>query len=524
MPSIKLKKKTQEYLAEKERSKQPPKDTEMDSTEAKKKDILPKKKEKPAVDVEVPILLEKRKRTIPPGEQKLMDWLSEHVESREGSCVSFQILYDYFTDFCAQQDSPVTIDTAQFNRVVRDKFGKEVGIQDSSPYKGLIKEVKPKPKSTKVKAESLNMKMRDIIEEVLKEIGNPTNGVQFRTIKTTTANKYPALQIDLLPNKLLSALERGVYYGHIDLVKGTGKCGFYRLHGVEPSEEMKEKEDKEKEKERLKKEEKLKKKKEKESEKENTEGESSSEGEKGEKPKKKRKSEDGGGSSDEPPKKKKKRKPSPKKAKWDKGDPHSHPEKVDDTFPLAFTYCSEPKEASFKKIRQYLVDYYPSVNIDTKLKQALEKGIEHGIWEQSTGGSVGQGSFRLLLDDFNPESSKTIDDMICQAIVASHEPKTSTVIRIKQYIMDYHPDFSIESRPHKFKTALERALKNGVVRQLTGIGMSGTFQLVKSFIPSPKTLAGIDDDVVQFDDAEFVPDEKYVVRKTKSGRFSGKRA
>lgn len=54
--------------------------------------------------------------------------------------------------------------------------------------------------------------------------------------------------------------------------------------------------------------------------------------------------------------------------------------------------------------------------------------------------------------------------MICQAIVASHEPKQSTVIRIKQYIMDYHPDFNIESRPHKFKTAMERALKNGVIR------------------------------------------------------------
>jgi hypothetical protein len=32
------------------------------------------------------------------------------------------------------------------------------------------------------------------------------------------ANKYPALQVDLIPHKLVAALERGVYYGSIELV------------------------------------------------------------------------------------------------------------------------------------------------------------------------------------------------------------------------------------------------------------------------------------------------------------------
>lgn len=53
-------------------------------------------------------------------------------------------------------------------------------------------------------------------------------------------------------------------------------------------------------------------------------------------------------------------------AKWERGDLHSNPEKIDDTFPLAFTYSSEPKEASFRKIQKYIADYYPSVNVDTK--------------------------------------------------------------------------------------------------------------------------------------------------------------
>ena len=40
-------------------------------------------------------------------------------------------------------------------------------------------------------------------------------------------------------------------------VKGTGKCGFYRIFGAEPREDIKEKEEKEKEKEKQKKEEKV---------------------------------------------------------------------------------------------------------------------------------------------------------------------------------------------------------------------------------------------------------------------------
>lgn len=540
MPSIKLKKKTQEYLAEKERSKQnvvkepePEPQPEPEPEKIKKISKEPKPKPKEKAPVDIPQILEKRKRSVPPGEQKLTDWLTEHIESREGANVSNQILYEYFTDFCAQENSPVTIESAHFYRVIKDKFGKEVGIKESSPYKGLIKETKPKPKQMKVKAESLNKKMKDIIEEVLKETGNPTCGIRFPNLKMAIANKYPALQVDLIPHKLVAALERGVYYGSIELVRGTGKCGFYRLFGVEPREDIKEKEEKEKEKEKQKREEKLQKKKEKkEAEKENKEGEETGETETEPEPEKQKKKatkrpveKEEETADGEPKKKKKKKRKAAKKAKWEKGDPHSNPEKIDDTFPLAFTYCSEPKEASFKKIQKYIADYYPSVNVDTKLKSALEKGVEKGLWEQCSGSSAGSGSYRLRVDDFNPESSKTTDDMICQAIVASHEPKQSTAIRIKQYLLDYHPDFNVESRPHRFKMAIERALKKGTIKQLTGIGLSGTFQLSNVFIPSPSTLAGNEDAEGRWVERdEIISDEKYVVRKTKSGRYAGKRA
>ena len=65
--------------------------------------------------------------------------------------------------------------------------------------------------------------------------------------------------------------------------------------------------------------------------------------------------------------------------KWERGDPHSNPEKIDDTFPLAFTYSSEPKEASFRKIMKYLIDNYPSVNVDTRFVSfsSIFAGFKH---------------------------------------------------------------------------------------------------------------------------------------------------
>lgn len=81
MPSIKLKKKTQEYLAEKERSKQnvvkdpePEPQPEPEPEKIKKISKEPKPKPKEKAPVDIPQILEKRKRSVPPGEQKLTDW------------------------------------------------------------------------------------------------------------------------------------------------------------------------------------------------------------------------------------------------------------------------------------------------------------------------------------------------------------------------------------------------------------------------------------------------------------------
>lgn len=61
---------------------------------------------------------------------------------------------------------------------------------------------------------------------------------------------------------------------------------------------------------------------------------------------------------------------------------------------------------------------------------------------------------------------------------------------------------------------------------MSGIGATGSFQLVESFIPSPAILAGDADAEMEevaagaaaADDSDGGYQETYVVRKTKSGR------
>ena len=50
--------------------------------------------------------------------------------------------------------------------------------------------------------------------------------------------------------------------------------------------------------------------------------------------------------------------------------------------------------------------------------------------------------------------------------MASHAPKIASALYIKKYINTYHPDFNIDARPFLYKSALERGIKKGIVRQV----------------------------------------------------------
>lgn len=555
MPAIKFKRATAEYLAEKtaqqtkaapatkgdsgppastpasaadeqpgSRTENPP--TSASKTESKNKKGTPAESDKSSTGSKNPpktdnmVLTEKRKRNIPAADLKLMEWLDDNFEEKESSSISILTLYDYYAETCQLNASKV-VDIPNFRKIVRQKFGKGIGIKETSAYKGLLKEKKPKKKPT-VQAESLRLKMKDIIDEALKESGNPKKGVRFHWLKQYIGAKYPALRVDLKPGLLKVALERRVRFGTVQLVRGIGYCGFYRLPLPDTAEEPKAVKPKKKDAD-----DKSDGTAEDGNKNEKDAGENGSDAKKEdgekveetEKKTRKRRSTKEDSASTEVKKSKRSKKGKKKKKK-----PRNTGElKIEDTFSLAITFMSEPKEASVSRIRRYIQDYYPEVNAEMRLKKALEKGIERGLWDQVTGTGA-SGTFRLLIDEFNPGKCETMEDMVCLAIVATHEPKQASALLIKRYVQEFHQDFNIEARPHLFKNAISRGIKKNIVRQLSGIGATGTFQLIQQYIPSPAMLAGErvteEDDQDSSDDED--PAEQYYVRPTKSrGRGRG---
>lgn len=527
MPALKLKKVTAEYLAEKAREAEKEKekskkalDDTADGEQADKNGEADASDEKPQHFLEVEILSEKRKRTLPLPELKLIEWLDSNFEKKTDVYLPILTLYEFYSEVCQMQGVRV-VDVPIFNKFVKSKFGKFFGYQENSPYRVLLKERKKKEKKAQVQGETLQIKLRDIITEVINEAGNPRKGLRFNVISKAIVQKYPAQRVDLHQKKLKHALEKGASYGHFEQVRGVGMCGYYRVTGEPMKLEKVEKDEKPKEEG---------------NEDTTTNGEATEGGDGGDKCVSEKNVEaetkDGNSTTEEkkdkdgeqPAKKKCKRKINKKKKKvedrWIRSEVerHSDPTHVEDAFPLAITYQSDPKTASVTRIKSYITKHYHIDLTQEQLKRSLESGVGKGMWELSSGNNM-NGSYHLLIDTFQPGRSSSQKDRIAQALVACNEPKMASAKMIKSYITQYHPKFGIDVKPHVFKKALERACNRGIIKQLSGIGSMGTFQLVDPFFPSPAVLAGdmSDDeesDVVSDDD----DDEGYVPRPTKHKR------
>ncbi|CAG5118266.1 unnamed protein product [Candidula unifasciata] len=438
------------------------------------------------------VLSEKRKRFTPPSELKLSEWLDNNLEKRTEETLYLPHLYKYYTELC-QADGSDILDVPEFNRMVKEKFGKSFGVKETSVYKTLIKERKLNQEKKKTGS---GIKLKEIVHEAINHFGNPWSGVRFFALKQYIGTKYPALQIDLRPKLLKRALEMGVQYGQIDLVKGIGMAGFYKLPGGEPPPKTKPKSKKEEGDEKS-------------ADDSETKAPESAEEDKPEDSTENGEKKD---SSEETKKKKKHKHKKAEKISLSKLH-HGNPEKMEDIFPLAITYQSAPKAASLPKIRKYIQEKYGETVPDTRWRKAVDSGAERGYWEHVSGSGI-TGSVHLLMDDFNP-ASEQIEDRICAAVIACHEPKSASANQIKKYISQYHPDFKVDERPDKFKKALLRAVSKNMIVQLSGLGANGSFQLTSIFTPSPAILAG-EDDASEEEGYDSDDEPTYVPRGTKS--------
>lgn len=440
--------------------------------------------ETPVVNIfSAELMIGKRKRQLPPGEQHLKDWLGKHFEEKEELRVNISDAYDAYLQSCTETGA-FAVEQGFMMRVMKEIFSSGIAVKEDSSIKEDIRQKKAKKKSDQVKAPSLQLKMKDIIEETLKEMENPMKGVSFRIIKQHIAGNYPALRLDIRPKKLKSALERGVYAGAIELVRGIGMAGIYRLPG--PGKETVEKK-------------KSHKKKSESENKENADGNATENGEaddtdeKGDGDAEAKHEHDG--EKDEMDKdakpKKSKNKKHKKKAAKPKVVVYSDPHRLEDIFAMAMTFQMEPKEASLTKIRNYILRYYKdNLTIDS-LMRCMDTGEGKGFWARVSG-QGGSGSFRLDIDEFDPTDDDDLTGQVVNAILACTEPKLSSSGVLKKYILDFHPEFHVAERPILFKKAIERSISRGYLRQLTGIGLTGTFQLTKPFTPSPAALQGKD--------------------------------
>jgi hypothetical protein len=99
-----------------------------------------------------------------------------------------------------------------------------------------------------------------------------------------------------------------------------------------------------------------------------------------------------------------------------------------------------------------------------RLRKALQAGVEKEAWAQVSGGTGMTGSYQLLLEDFDPLEDDNLEGKITNAIMAAHEPKQCSYGMLKKYILKYHPNFKVDTRPSRLRVAVEKATDLGILR------------------------------------------------------------
>ena len=182
---------------------------------------------------------------------------------------------------------------------------------------------------------------------------------------------------------------------------------------------------------------------------------------------------------------------------------------LENEFPGIFTWACNPKESSVALIRKYLVKHYPELNVEenpASLRKALEKGESRGksnlytsliVWccnlyssgqlKRVTGAGF-SGTFALV-DDAKKTGTK-FEDALENAIIAMSEPKQVSATALRDYLSVYHSEYNTDNRPQVFKTAIDRAVAKGWIKQISGRGFNGTFRLMHPYYPAPKELWG----------------------------------
>ena len=121
---------------------------------------------------------------------------------------------------------------------------------------------------------------------------------------------------------------------------------------------------------------------------------------------------------------------------------------------------------------------------------------------------TGQGfSGTFALVDEADKTGAKFEDALENAIIAMSEPKQVSVNSLRDYLSKdltfsgvgifkiyvagvYHPEYNTDQRPTVLKSALERSVAKGWLKQISGKGFAGTYRLMHPYYPSPRELWG----------------------------------
>lgn len=166
-------------------------------------------------------------------------------------------------------------------------------------------------------------------------------------------------------------------------------------------------------------------------------------------------------------------------------------ETLGESLPLIITRLCEPKEASYILIKKYLEQHFPQLNVDSRpevLKNCLQKSVEKGYLEQITGKGA-SGTFQL-----KKAGNKVLlgggllEDAIVAAITAMNEPKTCSITILRKFLMERKKEQNNYFVVSNLKRTLQKCKMMGWMEQISGHGLSGSYQLSYPYYPSPTVL------------------------------------
>ncbi|KAJ8259642.1 hypothetical protein GJAV_G00171790 [Gymnothorax javanicus] len=163
--------------------------------------------------------------------------------------------------------------------------------------------------------------------------------------------------------------------------------------------------------------------------------------------------------------------------------------KLDSILLEAIMASKDRSGTSMQSILKYISNKYTSLDLEQKkfyLRKTLKRLIDKGMVKQLKGkgmsGSFTVGKVPLKATSDKPVvapgvKAETLGDSLPLIFTRLCEPKEASYTLIKKYLEQHFPKLKVDRRPDILKTALQKAVGNGYLEQITGKGASGTFQV-----------------------------------------------